>query len=80
MVADVIVYLMKVRFDWTKLTRSYLRMFLYTFNFLTGNLKIKVQKRQAKRILFPKQQNSKEKSDLSFSNILDGQAVLLQGI
>ena len=24
---------MKVRFDWTKLTRSYLRMFLYAFKF-----------------------------------------------
>ena len=55
-------------------------MFLYAFTFLTLNIKIKVQKRQAKRILFPKQQNSKEKSDLSFSYILDGQAVLLQRI
>ena len=54
-------------------------MFLYAFKFLTRNLKIKVQKRQAKRI-FPKQQNSKEKSDLNFSYILDGQAVLFQGI
>ena len=80
MVADVNVYLMKVRFDWTKLTKSYLRMFLQAFTFLTLYIKIKVQKKQAKRILFPKQQNSKEKSDLSFSNILDGQAVLLQGI
>ena len=80
MVADVIVYLMKVRFDWAKLTKSYLRMFLHAFTFLTLNIKITVQKKQAKRILFPKQQNSKEKSDLSFSNILDGQAVLLQGI
>ena len=55
-------------------------MFLHAFTFLTLNIKIKVQKKQVKRILFPKQQNSKEKSDLSFSNILDGQAVLLQGI
>ena len=55
-------------------------MFLHALTFLTLNIKIKVQKKQAERILFPKQQNSKEKSDLSFSNILDGQAVLLQGI
>ena len=48
-VADLNVYLMKVRFDWTKLTRSYLRMFLYAFRFLTRNLKIKVQKRHSKR-------------------------------
>ena len=80
MVAEVNVYLMKVRFDRTKLTKSYLRMFLHAFTFLTLNITIKVQKKQAERILFPKQQNSKEKSDLSFSNILDGQAVLLQGI
>ena len=49
-VADLNVYLMKVKFDWTKLTRSYLRMFLYAFKFLTCHLKIKVQKRLAKRI------------------------------
>ena len=55
-------------------------MFLYASKFLTLNIKIKVQKRQAKRILLPEQQNSKEKSDLSFPDILDGQAVLLQGI
>ena len=51
-VTDLNVYLMKVRFDWTKLTRSYLKMFLYAFQFLTRNLKIKVQKRHAKRIYF----------------------------
>ena len=45
MVADVNVYLMKVRFDWTKLTKCYLRMFLHAFTFLTLNIKIKVQKK-----------------------------------
>ena len=39
-----------MRFGWTELTGSYLKMFFYAFKFLTSNLKIKVQKSQAKSI------------------------------
>ena len=37
-------------FGWTELTRSYLKTFFYAFKFLASNLKIKVQKSQAKSI------------------------------
>ena len=39
-----------MRFGWTELTGSYLKMFFYAFKFLTSNLKIKVQKSQTKSI------------------------------